>query len=112
MDNQFTRTEMLISEEAVKKLSKSRIAIFGIGGVGGFVIEALARAGVGNLDLIDNDDINITNINRQIIALHSTIGKPKVDVAKERLLDINPSANINCHKIFFSSLYYLYIYLI
>ena len=102
MDNQFTRTEMLISEEAVKKLSKSRIAIFGIGGVGGFVIEALARAGVGNLDLIDNDDINITNINRQIIALHSTIGKPKVDVAKERLLDINPSANINCHKIFFS----------
>ena len=79
MENQFTRTEMLIGKEALEKLSKMHIAIFGIGGVGSYVAEALARAGIGKLDLIDNDEINITNINRQIIALHSTIGKSKVD---------------------------------
>ena len=102
MDNQFTRTEMLIGEEAVKALFQKRIAIFGLGGVGSYVVEALARVGIGSLDLIDNDDINITNINRQIIALHSTIGKSKVEVARQRILDINPRVNVKIYKKFFS----------
>ena len=102
MENQFSRTEMLIGEKALKLFANSKVAVFGVGGVGGYVVEALARAGIGHLDLIDNDDINITNINRQIIALHSTIGKSKVEVAKERLLDINPNIEITMHKIFFS----------
>ena len=102
MDNQFTRTEILIGNNALEKLKQSRIAVFGIGGVGGYIVEALARAGIENLDLIDNDSINITNINRQIIALHSTIGKTKVDAAKDRILDINPNINIKTFKTFFS----------
>ena len=102
MDNQFTRTEMLIGEEAVKALFQKRVAVFGLGGVGSYVVEALARVGIGSLDLIDNDDINITNINRQIIALHSTIGKSKVEVARQRILDINPRVNIKFYKKFFS----------
>ena len=102
MENQFSRTETLIGAESLKKLSNSRVAVFGIGGVGGYVVEALARAGVGALDLVDNDDVNITNINRQIIALHSTIGKSKVEVAKARVLDINPMANVRTHKTFFT----------
>lgn len=102
MENQFSRTETLIGTEALKKLANSRVAVFGIGGVGGYVVEALARAGVGALDLIDNDEVNITNINRQIIALHSTIGKSKVEVAKERVLDINPGVNVKIYKIFFT----------
>ena len=102
MENQFSRTETLIGKETLDKLSKSRVAVFGEGGVGGYVVEALARAGVGSIDLIDNDDINITNINRQIIALHSTIGKSKVDIAKERILDINPNIKVFTHKIFFT----------
>ena len=102
MDNQFTRTEMLIGEEAVKALSQKRVAVFGLGGVGSYVVEALARVGIGSLDLIDNDDINITNINRQIIALHSTIGKSKVEVTRQRILDINPGVNVKIYKKFFS----------
>ncbi len=102
MENQFARTETLIGTEALTKLANSRVAIFGVGGVGGYVVEALARAGVGNIDLIDNDDVNITNINRQIIALHSTVGKPKVDVARDRVLDINPKVNVRIYKIFFT----------
>lgn len=102
MGNQFSRTETLIGKDALKKLANSRVAVFGIGGVGGYVVEALARAGVGALDLIDNDEVNVTNINRQIIALHSTIGKLKVDVAKERVLDINPEANVTTYKTFFT----------
>ncbi len=102
MENQFTRTETLIGAEALSKLKQARVAVFGIGGVGGYVVEALARAGVGNLDLIDNDDVSLTNLNRQIIALHSTIGQPKVDVAKQRVLDINPGVNVVIHKKFFS----------
>ena len=102
MENQFTRTEMLIGEQAVKTLAQKRVAVFGLGGVGSYVVEALARVGIGSLDLIDNDDINITNINRQIIALHSTIGKSKVDVMKERVLDINPRINVKKYKMFFS----------
>lgn len=93
---------MLIGKEALEKLFVSRVAVFGVGGVGGYVVEALARVGVGNIDLIDNDDINVTNINRQIIALHSTIGRSKVEVAKERILDVNPKINVIIHKCFFS----------
>ena len=103
MENQFDRTEKLIGSDALKKLWRSRVAVFGIGGVGGYIVEALARAGVGALDLIDNDDVNITNLNRQIVALHSTIGKSKVDVAKDRVLDINPAIKIKTYKTFFSS---------
>lgn len=102
MSNQFARTEMLIGKEALEKLFVSRVAVFGVGGVGAYVVEALARVGVGNIDLIDNDDINVTNINRQIIALHSTIGRSKVEVAKERILDVNPKINVIIHKCFFS----------
>lgn len=103
MVNQFLRTEMLIGKEALKKLKNSRVAVFGIGGVGGYVVEALARAGVGSLDIIDNDTISVTNINRQIIALHSTIGLPKIEVAKQRLLDINPDIKVNTYQTFYSS---------
>ncbi len=98
MQEQFTRTSMLIGEEAVNILSQKRVAVFGVGGVGGYTVEALARSGVGTLDLIDNDMVNLTNINRQIIALHSTIGKFKVDAAKERALDINPDIKVNVYK--------------
>ena len=102
MENQFTRTEMLIGNDAVEKLKQAHVAVFGIGGVGSYVVEALVRAGVGNLDLIDNDDVNLTNINRQIIALHSTLGKSKVEVAKARVLDINPGVNVKIYKTFFT----------
>lgn len=103
MDSQFDRTKALIGEKALIKLFNSKIAIFGIGGVGSFVVEALARVGIGEIDLIDNDKINITNINRQIIALHSTIGHSKVDVAKKRALDINPNIQINTFKKYYST---------
>ena len=93
--NQFARTELLIGSEGLEKLKRSHIAVFGIGGVGGFIAESLARCGVGKLTLIDCDTISITNINRQIIALKSTVGKAKVDVMKERIADINPTAEVN-----------------
>lgn len=102
MPNQFTRTEMLLGSEAVHKLKQCRIAVFGIGGVGGYTVEALARSGVGTLDLIDNDTVSITNINRQIIALHSTVGMNKTEAAKKRLLDINPNIKINTYNTFFT----------
>ena len=101
MQEQFKRTAMLIGESAVEKLSKCHVAVFGIGGVGGYVVEALARSGVGRLDLIDNDKVSITNINRQIIATHDTLGKFKVDVAKERVLSINREAEVNVFKTFY-----------
>ena len=101
MMQEFLRTAMLIGEKALEKLSSSRVAIFGVGGVGSYVVEALARSGVGEFDLIDNDTVNITNINRQIIATHDTIGRDKVEVAKERILSINPSAKVNAHKVFY-----------
>ena len=101
MLNQFSRTELLIGKDGLEKLSQSHIAVFGIGGVGGYVVEALARSGVGFLDLIDNDKVVLTNLNRQIIATHKTIGKYKVDVAKERCLDINPNIKIKTYKTFF-----------
>ena len=93
---------MLLGSEAVHKLKQCRIAVFGIGGVGGYTVEALARSGVGTLDLIDNDTVSITNINRQIIALHSTIGMNKTEAAKKRLLDINPNIKINTYNTFFT----------
>ena len=102
MENQFLRTELLIGKENVEKLQSSKVAIFGIGGVGSFVVEALARAGIENFILVDNDVVDITNINRQIIATHSTIGKAKVEIAKERILDINPNAKVKAIKKFFS----------
>ena len=101
MHEQFSRSAMIVGEEALEKLAACRIALFGVGGVGGFALEALARCAVGEIDLIDNDTVNITNINRQIIALHTTVGKYKVDVAKERAMDINPDAKINVYKTFY-----------
>lgn len=99
--NQFSRTELLIGQTAVNSLKTKRVAIFGIGGVGGYVCEALVRSGVGHFDLIDNDDVSLTNINRQIIATHSTVGRSKVEVMRERMLDINPDVDVTIHKCFF-----------
>ena len=97
----FVRTKELIGEIALEKLQNSKVAVFGVGGVGGYTIEALVRAGVGEIDIIDNDTVNSTNINRQIVALNSTIGKYKVDVMCERARDINPNIKINSFKVFF-----------
>ena len=99
--NQFERTELLIGEEAVNKLRNAHVAVFGIGGVGGYATEALARSGVGELTIVDKDKVDVTNINRQIIALHSNIGKPKVSVMEERLKDINPDIKVNAKELFF-----------
>ena len=101
MPDKFERTRMLIGEEALKKLKNSRVAVFGIGGVGGYVCEALIRSGVGKFDLIDNDTVSVTNINRQIVATEKTIGLYKTDVMKERMLEINPDADITVRKCFF-----------
>ena len=101
MLNQFSRTELLFGNKAMEKLRKSHVAVFGIGGVGGYAVEALARSGIGTLDLIDDDKICLTNLNRQINALRSTVGKYKADVAKERIKDICPDIKVNAHKCFF-----------
>lgn len=101
MLDQFSRTELIFGKEAMEKLYKARIAIFGIGGVGSYTAEALARSGIGTLDLIDDDKICLTNINRQLFATHKTIGQYKVDVAKERLEEINPKICINTYKTFY-----------
>lgn len=98
---QFSRTALLIGEAGVEKLKKARVAIFGIGGVGGYVAEALARSGVGALDLIDKDVVSESNINRQIIALHSTVGKLKTEVMAGRIMDINPNAVVRTHNVFY-----------
>ena len=102
MLGRFSRTELLLGDEAMKKLENSRVAVFGVGGVGGYTVEALARSGVGTIDIIDDDKVCLTNINRQIIALTSTIGKYKVDVAEERIKDINPKITVNKYKMFFT----------
>lgn len=102
MINEFSRTELLLGQDGMKKLKNTSIAIFGIGGVGSYIAEALARCGVGNLTLIDNDEVAVTNLNRQIIALHSTIGRKKVDVAKDRILDINPVASVEALDCFYT----------
>lgn len=101
MLNQFSRTELLFGKEAMEHLSQSRVAVFGIGGVGGYTVEALARSGVGAIDLIDDDKVCLTNLNRQIIAVRSTIGQYKVDVMEQRIKDINPDCKVEVHKCFY-----------
>lgn len=101
MLNQFSRTQLIYGEAAMKKFAESRVAVFGIGGVGGYVVEALARTGIGALDLIDDDKVCLTNINRQIIATRKTVGQYKVDVAKERVEEINPDCTVSTYKTFF-----------
>lgn len=101
MENQFLRTQLLLGEEAMEKLSKKRVAVFGVGGVGGYVCEALVRSGIGAFDLCDNDMVSLTNLNRQIIATRSTIGRYKTEVMKERMLDINPDVKVRLHECFF-----------
>ena len=99
---QFLRTQMLLGAEALERLRKARVAVFGIGGVGGYTVEALARSGVGQLDLIDSDTVSASNINRQILATHSTVGMPKVEAAKRRILDINPDCVVRMYQIFYT----------
>ena len=101
MADQFCRTELIFGQKAMDRLKKSRVAVFGIGGVGGYVVEALVRSGVGSIDIIDDDVVNPSNLNRQIYALHSSLGRPKVDVAAERCLDINPEIIVHKHKVFY-----------
>lgn len=101
MQEQFSRTGLLLGEEAVEKLQRARVAVFGLGGVGGYVVEALARAGVGQLDLIDRDTVSLSNLNRQILATHKTIGMDKTEAARQRVLDINPDAVVRVHNLFY-----------
>lgn len=102
MLNQFSRTELLLGADAMKKLAAARVAVFGIGGVGGYTVEALVRSGVGAIDLVDDDKVCLTNLNRQIIATRSTVGQNKVDVAEARILDINPDAVVRKHRTFYT----------
>lgn len=102
MNDIFTRTKMLIGDAAFSKLQTSRVAVFGIGGVGGYTVEALVRSGIGAIDLIDSDTVDITNLNRQIIATNDTIGRSKVEVARERILQINPETTVTCHNLFYN----------
>lgn len=101
MSEQFSRTELLIGKEGIEKLQKSKVAVFGIGGVGSYAVEGLVRAGVGHFILVDNDTVSVNNLNRQIIATLDTVGKSKVEVAKERILSINPEAKVEIYKEFF-----------
>lgn len=101
MNNRFTRTEPVIGKEGLDRLWNSRVAVFGIGGVGGYAVEALVRAGVGTIDIIDKDQVDVTNINRQIIATQKTVGMDKVQVMKERIAEIDPNVTVNAHKCFF-----------
>jgi len=102
MHEQFLRTQMLLGTEAVEKLQRAWVAVFGIGGVGGYTVEALARSGVGQIDVIDNDTVSVSNINRQILATHSTVGLPKVEAARRRILDINPECVVRVHQVFYT----------
>ena len=101
MLNQFSRTELLLGKESMERLANARVAVFGVGGVGGYTVEALVRSGVGTIDLIDDDKVCLTNLNRQIIATRKTVGQYKADVMKERILEINPNAVVHVHKCFF-----------
>ena len=103
MNEQFFRTQMLLGSAAMERLQKARVAVFGIGGVGGYTVEALARAGIGAIDLIDSDTVSVSNINRQIIATHSTVGMLKVEAAKRRVLDINPEARVTTWPVFYNA---------
>ena len=98
---EFSRTAYVYGEESINKLSRAKVAVFGVGGVGGYICEALCRAGVGQIDIFDRDTVSVSNINRQIIALHSTVGRPKVEVMKERMLDINPECIVNAYEVFY-----------
>ena len=102
MLNQFSRTQLLLGQEGMEKLFQARVAVFGIGGVGGYTVEALARSGVGTLDLIDDDKICLTNLNRQIFATRKTVGQYKVDIAQQRILEINPKAVVHTYKTFYA----------
>ncbi len=102
MKEQYQRTKMLLGDETMERLFNSRVAVFGVGGVGGFAVEALARAGVGEIHLIDNDIVSETNLNRQIVALHSTVGRYKVDVMAERIHDIDPNIKVFTYNVFFN----------
>lgn len=102
MDQQFSRTEALLGTAAMEKLHRSHVAIFGVGGVGGYTVEALARSGIGHLSLIDPDDVGLSNINRQILATHASLGMLKVEAAKKRVLDINPAAKVDAYPIFYT----------
>ncbi len=102
MHEQFLRTQMLLGTGALERLQKARVAVFGIGGVGGYTVEALARSGIGQLDLIDSDCVSVSNINRQILATHSTVGMPKVEAARRRILDINPACQVRTHQVFYT----------
>ena len=102
MLEQFLRTEMLLGSEALTRLQSAQVAVFGLGGVGGYVVEALARSGVGSLDLIDSDTVSVSNLNRQILATHSTVGMLKVDAARNRVLDINPACNVKTWPVFYT----------
>ncbi len=102
IEEQFLRTRMLLGGDALERLQRARVAVFGIGGVGGYTVEALARSGVGQLDLIDNDSVSVSNINRQILATHSTVGLPKVEAARRRVLDINPACIVRMHPVFYT----------
>ena len=97
----WTRTEILMGKEAVERLGRAKVAVFGVGGVGGFAVEALARSGIGELDLFDSDCVSVSNINRQVIAMVSTVGRPKVEVMRERILDINPEAVVHAYQVFY-----------
>lgn len=101
MSDRFSRTKILLGDNAMERLLGARVAVFGVGGVGGYVVEALARSGVGAIDVIDNDTVSLTNLNRQIIALESTVGRDKVDVIKERIFEINPNCQVTAHKCFY-----------
>ncbi len=101
MESQFSRMELLLGQEVLPMLQRAKVAVFGVGGVGGYVVEALARCGIGHFDLIDNDKVVLSNLNRQIIATHSTVGQYKVDVMRKRILDINPEADVCIHRCFF-----------
>ncbi len=102
MHEQFLRTQMLLGTGALERLQKARVAVFGIGGVGGYTVEALARSGIGQLDLIDSDCVSVSNINRQILATHSTVGMTKVEAARRRILDINPACQVRTHQVFYT----------
>lgn len=103
MNEQFFRTQMLLGTEAMEKLAGARVAVFGVGGVGGYTVEALVRAGIGAIDVIDSDTVSLSNLNRQILATHSTVGLPKVEAAKKRILDINPEAKVTLWPVFYNA---------